>query len=124
MAVMRRDPSKEITAVGIGTHRGKVRPVLLVNGSEPLIVEHDGLTEAEAVVVIDGYVDGLRSGGGLKRDVIEAFLRDPLAVTVLETPFAMSISDVRLFRLGALGGLSLAAQGYWMATDSSARTIH
>ena len=103
-----------------------MRPVLLVNGGAPLIVEHEGLTEAQAVLVIDGYVDGLRNGGDLSQAVIQALLRDPLAVTGMEAPCAMSTSDLRLFKLGALGGLSLAAHGYWMdkAEVGEARTIH
>ena len=122
----RRDPSKQITAVAIDIRRGKVRPVLFVNGDTPLIIEHDGLTEAQAVLVIDGYVDGLRSGSDLDEELIEAFLEDPRAVHRLETPFAMSASDVDLFKLGALGGLSLAARGYWMDTTQTGaeRTLH
>jgi hypothetical protein len=125
-STMERDPAKRITAFGIGVLNGEVRAVLLVNDADPLVVVSNGLNHDQAELLCDGYVDGLRESAGLPVDMIEAFLNDPIAIAALEVPLDRNPADRELFKQGAIGGLRLAAAGYWIDTGEAAepRTIH
>ena len=123
---MERDPDKRITAFGIGVHGGEVRAVLLVNDADPLVVVSNGLNHDQAELLCDGYVDALRESAGLPADMIDAVLNDPEAFAAPQVPLDKSPADRELFKQGAIGGLRLAAAGYWIDTGNAAegRTIH
>ena len=121
-----RDPAKRINAFGIAVHEGEVRAVLLINNRASLIIESNGLNHAQAELLCDGYVDGLRESADLPARMIEALLDDPDAIEALEVPLDGSPGDRELFKRGAIGGLRLATAGYWIDADDTAvsPTIH
>ena len=123
---MERDPAKRITAFGIGVQNGEVRAVLLVNDADRLVIASNGLNHEQAELLCDGYVDGLRESAELPAHMIDAFLNDPGAIESLEVPLDRSPADRELFKRGAIGGLRLAAAGYWIDTHDAAecRTLH
>src|SRR5262245_57222643 len=123
---MHRDPKKRITDFGVGVHKGEVRAILLINHHAPLVIESRGLNQQQAELVVEGYVDGLRGSEQLPRRILITFLSDPTAMAALEVPLDISPADRELFKRGAIGGLGLAADGYWLDLGQMApdRTIH
>ncbi|HZM44853.1 MAG TPA: hypothetical protein VFC14_08485 [Burkholderiales bacterium] len=123
---MGRDPAKRITAFGIGIHRGEIRAVLLINDRDRLVVPSVGLNHEEAELLCDGFVDALRESTDLDASMIDAFLDDPEAIEALAVPLDASPAKRELFKQGAIGGLRLAADGYWLDVydASEPRTIH
>jgi hypothetical protein len=123
---MQRDPKKRITDVGIGIHQGEVKAILLVNHDAPLVIESRGLNPEQAELLLEGCVDGLRGSEQLPRRILTTFLSDPAAIAALEVPLDISPADRELFKRGAIGGLGLAADGYWLdvAEPAQGRTLH
>jgi len=111
---MARDPRKRITGVGVGMHRGKFHLILLLSEDDRLIIASNGLNEEQARLVCDGFVDGLRESSGLTEDMLTTFLEDPRAIAALQIPGDMSLAERELFKRGALGGMSVAAAGFWL----------
>ena len=115
---MERDPNTRITVgVGIGKHAAEVRPVLLVNGDDPLVIESTGLNELEAALLVDGYVDGLCAGEAMTQEMISSFLNDPPAIAGMDIAVGLSAAHQKLRERGVLGGLRLAAEGYWFDAE-------
>jgi hypothetical protein len=122
---MQRDPRKRVTAFGIGIHRGEVRAVLVLNDSDALIVGSNGMTHHQAEALCDGYVGGLRESANIPEPMILAFLDEAEALARLEVPIDVSPADRELFKQGAIGGLRLATDGYWIDVDiPEGTTIH
>jgi hypothetical protein len=123
---MKRDPSKKITAFCVGLHDGEVRPILLVNDIDRLVVASNGLSQEQAELLCDGYVDGLRESTELPVSLIAAFLDDAEAIAALEVPLDGDPAERELFKQGTIGGLRLAAAGYWIDVGEpvESRTIH
>jgi hypothetical protein len=124
--LMGRDPAKKITGVATGRHEGEIRVVLLIDNGLPLIIESTGLSQDQAELLAGAYFEGLQASEGLTAETIHALLDDPEAVAALESPTELNSVNRELFRRGALGGLRLAAAGYWVDTEDSnvGATLH
>jgi hypothetical protein len=123
---MARDLMKRVIAVGIGVQEGELRVILILDDDRRLIVASQGLTRTRAEVLCDGYFEDLREGAKLPRDMVVAFVSDPRAIAALEMPAEMSPNAMKLFKLGVVGGMELALQGYWVRSRTVAAelTLH
>src|SRR5262245_18409438 len=113
---MFRDPRKRVTEITIDRHEAEVRVVLTCNSDESLVVGSKGLDEPKALLLADGYAEGLRACQRVKEDIVRAFLKDPKEQIAFDTPADLTPDDRQLFERGAMGGLKLGAQGYWTDT--------
>src|SRR5262249_26203909 len=109
-----------------GIHKGEIKAILLVNHDAPLVIESRGLSSQQAELVLEGCVDGLKGSERLPRRILITFLSDPTAIAALEVPLDISDADRELFKRGAIGGLGLGADGYWLdvAEPAKGRTLH
>jgi len=113
---MLRDPQKRVTEITIDRHAAAVRVVLTFNGDKSLVVGSEGLDEARALLLADGYAEGLRASQEVTEDTIKAYLNDPKEQIAFAIPPDLKSDDRRLFERGAIGGLKLGTQGYWTDT--------
>jgi hypothetical protein len=113
---MLRDPHKRVTEITIDRHEAEVRVVLTFSSDESLVVGSEGLDEPQALLLADGYAEGLRACQEVKEEIIKAFLKDPKAQIAFDVPPDLEPDDRQLFERGAIGGLKLGTQGYWTDT--------
>ena len=114
------DSHKRITGFGCVPHvEGGFKVALIINDEDTLTVESESLSDDQAELFADGYVDGLRASETLTADQIESFVDDPAAIAAMDVPPDVAAADRELFTRGAVGGLKLGAEGYWLDVDET-----
>ena len=123
---MNRDPAKRITGFATGRYAGAYRVLLIVDDHGVVVADGEMPDRSQAELLANGYMDGLEGSEGIPPELLASLLVDAQMLADLEFPAEMSVVSRELLRHGALGGLRLAAQGYWVdhASADSRRTIH
>ena len=124
---MNRDPAKRITGIATGRYAGTFRVLLILDDHGVVVADGEAADRTQAELLANGYMDGFDGSEGVPPDLLAELVIDPKILVDLQYPAEMSAVNRELLRCGALGGLRLAAQGYWVDHTASAaaeRLLH
>jgi len=115
-----RDPAKRITGIVTGRYAGAFRVLLIVDDHGVVVADGEAANRTQAELLANGYMDGFEASEGVPPELLAALLVDSQVLADLEFPAEMSAVNRELLRSGALGGLRLAAEGYWVNHSADA----
>src|SRR5262245_13135938 len=124
---MNRDPSKRITRIATGRYAGMFRVLLILEDQGVVVADGEAADRGQAELLANGYMDGFEGSEGIPPELLATLVGDPQILADLEYPAELSTMNRELLRSGALGGLKLAAQGYWLDHEVDAtveRLLH
>jgi hypothetical protein len=119
----RRDASKRVLAVAVGSESGRPRVVILsVSRRQIPLIQEEGLTREQAVIYADGVQSGLRSKA---RDAVKQYRQGTLSIDIEQVAGASTNEEAAIFRDGVIAGIDLQSRGYWLGDeDSDLQTLH
>jgi hypothetical protein len=123
---MNRDPAKRITGIATGRYAGAFRVLLIVDDQGLVLADGEAPDRTQAEMLANGYMDGFEGSEEIPPELLAGLVVDSQILADLEFPAEISLVNRELLRFGALGGLRLAAQGYWVdhATAGNRHSIH